>query len=50
MKEFVNAYRAALERWRGGNWDVVFPAGTYALARKGLVKVADEVWDSTDFW
>jgi hypothetical protein len=29
--EFVRSYRAALERWRARDPDVVFPAGTYLM-------------------
>lgn len=31
LSDFVNAYRCALEKWRGGERAVLFPAGTYAL-------------------
>ena len=31
MREFIRAYRSALNEWRQGNRDTTFPAGTYAL-------------------
>jgi len=31
LKSFVLEYKEALIEWRGGNREVVFPAGTYAL-------------------
>jgi REP element-mobilizing transposase RayT len=31
LREFVHRYRDAWRRWRRGNRDVVFPAGTYLL-------------------
>ena len=38
MKEFLDAYRAALLRWKQGARDVVFPFGTYALrVRAGVI-------------
>ena len=39
-KQFVIAYRDALKRWARAARDVVFPAGTYALARRYGVLVA----------
>ncbi len=33
LKEWGQAYRAAWEEWRGGNREVVFPFGTYAMVR-----------------
>jgi hypothetical protein len=32
-KDFLSAYAAALESWRAGNRAVVFPAGTFCMAR-----------------
>ena len=37
---FRRTYRAALERWRAGERDVVFPHGTYAMAVWHGVRVA----------
>lgn len=37
IKEFIADYRDAWQRWRRGERDVVFPAGTYALARNACV-------------
>jgi len=39
-KEFQKQYRAALARWRAGDRNVVFPAGTYALRIYAGVKCA----------
>lgn len=39
-KSFQIAYRAAYRAWRDGDRDVVFPAGTYWLARFANVRVA----------
>lgn len=40
LKAFVEAYRPALEKWREGRRDVVFPAGTYKMAREHAVACA----------
>jgi hypothetical protein len=37
-KSFRHRYRAAYERRRAGELEVLFPYGTYALARQGLVR------------
>ncbi len=37
-KAFLSEYREALRRWREGDWDVLFPAGTYALRVHAGVK------------
>ncbi len=39
-KQFLVEYREALTRWRLGAHDVVFPHGTYQLARRFSVRVA----------
>lgn len=39
-RAFLVAYQEALEQLRSGNRDAVFPAGTYKLARLGLVRCA----------
>ena len=39
-KEFLRAYREAYEKWRCGDREVVFPAGTYALRIHSGVKCA----------
>ncbi len=39
-KQFVAAYRDAWRRWRTGDGGVVFPAGTYLLARRFDVATA----------
>ena len=39
-RAFLIAYREAFARLRAGERDVVFPAGTYKLARLGLVRCA----------
>ena len=41
LKSCLNDYREAWEEWRGGNRNVVFPAGTYALRRFSGVACAD---------
>jgi len=40
LKEFQATYREAWLRWKQGFTDVVFPAGTYALARYAAVVCA----------
>jgi len=40
-KQFVADYRAALARWCAGVRAAVFPAGTYLMARRFAVAVAD---------
>jgi putative transposase len=40
LKEFIVAYREAWLRWKQGFADVVFPAGTYALAKHAQVVCA----------
>ncbi len=37
-KEFLYEYRQALKRWKDGDRDVIFPAGTYALRIHAGVK------------
>ena len=41
LKEFIDAYREALEKWRGGDRTVVFPAGSYAMRLNHGVAWAD---------
>jgi hypothetical protein len=41
IRDFVDAYRRAYERWKAGALDVVFPPGTYALRLHAGVKCAD---------
>jgi len=38
LKDFVNSYKEALARWKQGEGDVFFPAGTYWLCRYAGVK------------
>lgn len=40
-REFINHYRRALERWRAGERDVVFPPGTWWMRVFHKVKTAD---------
>ncbi|MBZ0119459.1 MAG: transposase, partial [Sandaracinaceae bacterium] len=40
LKEFRLAYAEAYLRWRLGNHDVVFPAGTYAMRKYHGASVA----------
>ena len=40
LSDFVSAYRAALERWRAGVRDILFPAGTYHLRVAHAVRCA----------
>lgn len=40
LREFCAAYRAALERWRAGARDVVFPMGTWWMTRAHSAVVA----------
>jgi len=40
LKRFAVEYKKALERWREGNHDVVFPAGTYAMRIHAGVRCA----------
>lgn len=40
-KAFVAAYRAAWHRWCAGVRDVLFPAGTYLMARRFDVSIAE---------
>ncbi len=42
LKAFVQAYRETWLRWKQGVTDVVFPAGTYALARNAAVVCAPQ--------
>ena len=39
LKEFTAAYREAWLRWKQGYTDVVFPAGTYAMAKYAHVSI-----------
>jgi putative transposase len=39
LREFRAAYRAALERWRSGHRDVVFPEGTWLMVRLHRARV-----------
>lgn len=39
-KDFVRAYRAALARWRASIRDVVFPIGTWLMAKRHQVLIA----------
>jgi putative transposase len=41
LRDFIRAYRAAHQRWKAGAWDVLFPAGTYALRVDAGARVAD---------
>ena len=45
VKEFTNRYREALKRWKAGEHDVVFPYGTWRMARYFGVQVED-AWGS----
>lgn len=40
LKEFIAAYREAWLRWKQGFTDVVFPRGTYAMAKYAAVRCA----------
>jgi REP-associated tyrosine transposase len=40
LKEFIASYREAWLQWKQGIVDVVFPTGTYALAKNGSVTCA----------
>ena len=40
LKAFLVAYREAWLQWKQGFTDVVFPAGTYTLARNGVAVCA----------
>ncbi|MDQ3036300.1 MAG: transposase, partial [Myxococcota bacterium] len=43
LRAFRAAYRDALDQWRTGYRDVVFPAGTWLMARLHVVEVATEL-------
>ena len=38
LKDFVNSYKEAFARWKEGEGEVLFPAGTYWLCRYAGVK------------
>ncbi len=40
LKEFIAEYREAWLRWKQGFTDVVFPRGTYAMAKYASVSCA----------
>ncbi len=40
LKAFLADYRKAWQQWKQGITDVVFPAGTYTLARNAAVVCA----------
>jgi hypothetical protein len=40
-KQFATDYREAWRRWCAGVRDIVFPAGTYLMARRFDVAVAE---------